>query len=350
MPVSKTIKLADELEKMINEQYTPGDSFFTASQLAAERKISGTTANNVLKILEHRRLIIRSQRKGAVIAPREVNPVSQEKIIILLSQASEKHTNDKVYIDEFIIGIQNVFPNATITITTLDANANDEAIVAATGLPGTPDQRSSYILWSVPLNVQRFFAASKLPCVIYGTKFPSIPDTIRNVECDTRSTVQLIRNHLLGNNRSRFACLLHSHLVAGDILILDEFQSAFANNTIYYKFLPFDELVYEHEINRLLETFYPDALICQTELMANVASRCCRSRGIIPGQNIDIVLYMDTGKPYPSTFPHVVVNRKIKTPGQRVAGLLKKVLEGKTSEGELIPVQLVAPSNAYTEF
>lgn len=290
MSISKIANLANRLEQCIRSdpsRYAPGKPFMTTQQLAAHLKIDGTLANRVLQLLEKRQVIIRKQRVGSIIAPPRED-VAVDQITVFLHERYYKQPESFETTGRYVklfFGIQEQFPGVafhTAFVESADLEKKTHDLLSG-------DKREAFVLWSAPLEIQRLFAESRLPTVLFGTRYYSV-EGLPSIDIDHDAATRTIVEYLKGRNRRRFALLCHSSIAAGDQTMIDGYQKRAASKIVAWRFLPRDEKVCESAAEGLWAD-RPDAIVCHSELMAGVVTNVCRKRNREPGRDVDVIAY-----------------------------------------------------------
>lgn len=348
MNVNVIMDMADDLSEECRKRYREGDSFYTTRELASKLRISATTANRILQLLEKRGLIRRSQRNGSIILrPTESDSLLDVVVVFrtIESKRSLSWTNTGI---PFVQGIQETFPDSDIRVVEIGKGdtTNVWDLVEANSKRNC---RNVFILWTMPIEWQRFFAQSRYPSVIFGSRFPSVDPIIPMVDFCPSDGIGLVDRFFQQRNRKKCLCLHASSLFAGDILYLDAIQETLSKSSLRLKALPPDQEASQYETLQTIRNFKPDAIICQNEDMARHAFHACRELKVELGKKVDIVYFFSFFglSQTESFFPSLVSRWTLDRCGSEAAVLLSRKLRGEKTNDLTIPLDFYVPAPLY---
>ncbi|MDD3588312.1 MAG: MarR family transcriptional regulator [Thermoguttaceae bacterium] len=348
MNVNIIMDMADNLSEECRKSYRVGDSFYTTRELASKLRVSATTANRILQLLEKRGLISRSQRNGSVIlAPLPAQ--SQLDVVVVFraieSKKSLSWTNTGI---PFVQGVQEVFPEADIRVVEI-GKSDKSSIWDMVEANSRRNSRNGFVLWTMPIEDQRFFAQSRYPSVIFGSRFPSVDPIIPAVDFRPSDGTGQIADFLRARKRKKYLCLHASTLFAGDILYLDAMQETLSKLQFRLKALPPDQEAMCFETARTIKQFKPDAIICQNEDMARYAFEACQELNMELEKKVDIVSFFSDFDLARSQFffPSLVSRWTLDQCGREVAKLLAKKVQNERAGDVAIPLDFYIPDPLY---
>lgn len=340
--VTKTVYLADRLLDDIKDRgLKAGDTYFTTQDARRFLGVGGTAANRALQLLEKRRIIERTQGRGAVILKTpnasETPPITQVHILI-----PELYFRTEGFgCDGILFGLQSEFPTAHVSHCLLqqDAAAADRvnALIRQTIANGGTD---AFVLASVPFEIQRAIACTGFPSVVYGTAYRGIGE-LSQLERDLNGAVVELVDHLRSRGARRIATLLRQYIMPGDHQVFNAVLSTLGASAPI-RFLGADK---EHIIAEIVDILRNepnvDGFLCQTvtqaEAVEEALARENRSRN---GVRIGVLLsYAKRSDPF--QFTHV---RMVLTPeeiGRKLASILQSRYLGRPPEKLTIPIELV---------
>jgi DNA-binding LacI/PurR family transcriptional regulator len=342
--IPRIVELADRLEADIRrKKLQPGDTYLTTQQAASLLGVGGSSANRALQLLEKRRVIVRRQRIGAVIAEREL--ASQTSICRVRFVVHERYLRTEgIGADGILLGLQEKLPEASVHLCYLEPGREESQVSELVEQSIANDITDGFILVRTTPGVQRMIAESGLPAVVHGTRYPSI-ERLPSIDRNHGQAARLIADYLRSRGRTRFAYLNRQKVLPGDHLVLDQLHKILDPSSLVERYLPPDDRVIEAAAEELLEArFVPDAWICQTERVANSVAAMVHRHGFSPGKEVDIVVgtyYPTPG--VPARFPYVDTESDSKAIGRLLGDALAALSKGQESEDVQIPVELIVP-------
>jgi GntR family transcriptional regulator, arabinose operon transcriptional repressor len=274
--------LADRLVEDIRQRkLEPGDRYLSTADASKLLGISNVAANRALQLLEKRRIIVRRQRMGAVIAEpppaTEARDVSLHRVHLLVHRRyfqTEGCANDGV-----LIGIQEELPGCSVAISFFPPGENETVFadeLVAESLQR--EERDGFVLVRASFDLQRRIAGSGLPAVVFGTRYPSV----KRIPAITRDSFQIGRvlaEHHIAAGHRRIIYMPRQTLFSGDYETFDGIQAAlraagFGLDSVVLRAIPSNEEVAEAAVAELLRhSTIPTGVICRNAKIAAGAER-----------------------------------------------------------------------------
>jgi DNA-binding LacI/PurR family transcriptional regulator len=281
---SAIVELADRMLADIRERrLTAGDAYLSAAVAAKKLRTSTTKANRALQLLERRRILTRSQRKGSYIAPlaNGAQKTGIRRVNLVVAQNYLK--TERLLADGVVVGIQAALPEADLQFRFISDAEAPEAVerILAESLRST--EQEGFVLVRAPHPVQKAILDSGLPAVIYGTPYPMLRTAIA-IDRDHAEIGQMLTNFLIKEGARRILVLLRPLLLFGDNLLLDGVQRALSQQKVgvsdlIVRSLPPDREVVGEVIAQIaLESDAPLGILARSEPLADAAGTLLDSR------------------------------------------------------------------------
>ena len=173
--IPKVMQLAELLENDIQtRKLKAGDAYMNAASVAKKLRVSASTANRVLQILDERGVVERAQKRGTVISnPRPERPMHMiERVHMITFQETVKQTG--LMTDPVIVGIQRKLPGCMIQFNFLPPmGALDHLERLLDEARRSPDP-VGIVLTKAPFHAQKMVEKSGVPTVVHGYPQPSV--------------------------------------------------------------------------------------------------------------------------------------------------------------------------------
>lgn len=348
------VDLAQRMEADISDRaLLPGDSYLSAAEAATNFRTSTTRANRALQLLEKKRVLIRRQRTGAIIAPPDAHPRTATIRRVNFVVAQNYMTTEGLGADGVIAGMQAALPGTDFQFRFIsEANDNssvgnlvDEAMRSA--------DTEGFVLVRASRAVQKTVLASRLPMVIYGTPYPT-RQTVYYVDREQTKIGAMLTNYLLGQGAQRILAIMRPISLHGDNLLLDgvrtQLQSAGCGlDALELRALPPDEDVLQETIRQAVEsTSKPMGILCRSEPLA-LATHAAIDE-VLPQrqqrkQLITGICAVDIYGNHPSAirFPTARLTLSPEQVGEQIGRMLQQQAEG----GTLSPTAFSIPTELY---
>jgi DNA-binding LacI/PurR family transcriptional regulator len=324
-------RLAERIQEDIaTRDLKPGDSYLTTAQTAQLLKVSGSAANKALQLLAQRRVLVRRQRSGTIIAEPPTNRGPLRRIHLLVHRNYLK--TEGLLADGVVLGIQGQLPGADIQFNFMPGERAEEIkhlhnLVNEAVRASDPE---GFVLVRSTFEAQKILVDSGLPSVIFGTPYPSVD--LSWIDRDRKRSEQLLAEHLVARGCTQIGLLWRQHVLAsdpdgfdavGDVLV----RNGLPASALHLRCLPVDEQVVQESVRQMVrQTKGKWGLICRSEPLAEAAADVNINR-----RPIDIVV----SDVYPKTtqsvrFTHV---RTVAGP-QSIGAEIGRLLIGRCQTGQ----------------
>jgi DNA-binding LacI/PurR family transcriptional regulator len=269
------VDLARRMESDISDRaLVPGDAYLSAAEAAAAFRTSTTRANRALQLLEKRRVLIRRQRTGAIIAPPDASPrtVAIRRVNFVVAQ--NYMTTEGLGADGVIAGIQSALPGTDFQFRFIPEANDNSSVDSMVDEALRSSETEGFVLVRASRAIQKTVAASRLPMVVYGTPYPS-QETVYCVDRGQASMGAMLTRYLLGQGAKRILAIMRPLSLHGDNLLLDgvraELQSAGCGiDAFEMRALPPDEDVLQATIRQTIQSGQgPIGVLCRSEPLAS---------------------------------------------------------------------------------
>ena len=340
--IVQTVQLADRLATDIRSRnLLPGETYLTAQEASRYLGVAGAMANRALQLLEKRKIIRRSQRRGSIV----LEPPKPESFVIdrvHFLVHGQYYRTEGVGGDGILRGIQSELPTSSVSHCFLSTESEIGQVTKLIERALAEETTDGFILVRASYDVQQMVAKSGLPAIAYGSVYQGI-EGLSQIDRDHTMAVRLVTEYLRNRRRTRLAVLMRQVVLPGDHLVLDALlQEPFFSTT--FRFMPSEEEHIETVVRSMLNrTERPHAFLCQTIRQANCVERV-RCDLNIAAKDLDIVVLSTYLKPGEETpFSHIVLGATTESTGRRFGTLLSELAKGKPPTYERIPVNFVVP-------
>jgi DNA-binding LacI/PurR family transcriptional regulator len=265
--------LADIQERRL----TAGDAYLSAAEAAKKLRTSTTKANRALQLLERRRIINRSQRKGSFIAE-PVNGTDLPGIRrVNLVVAQNYLKTERLLADGVVVGIQSALPKADLQFRFIADSEDPEAVERILAESSRSNEHEGFVLVRAPHAVQKAIIGSGLPTVIYGTAYPMMRRAA-TIDRDHSEIGRMLIDYLVEHGAQRVLMLLRPLMLYGDNLLLDGARRRLKalkidNSELIVRCIPPDADVVREEVSHILqESDTRLGILCRSEPLADAAS------------------------------------------------------------------------------
>jgi len=251
--------LAKRIEDDIRDRgLQPGDVYFSTAETARMLQTGTAMANRALQLLEQRQILIRSQRRGALVAsPTVMPPLSHCRVNVIMEMYNSQ--DPRHVTNGLLPGIQKALPDCNLKQLFLPITDKPEHVRQIIDEILLSPQRQGVVLIRPSLTTQQQVTDSGLPAVIYGTPYPSMTP-IPWVDADWEQAAYLMANQMLRRGCRCFAILLKQQVLREDNLLLQAFERCLVQAkhpvNLTVRCLPAETEVIHYEITDLLNRFY----------------------------------------------------------------------------------------------
>ena len=337
--VNRINDFAMRLEEDIrNKRLKPGDRYYTAAEAGHFLGTAVDTANKVLQVLEKKGVITRQKKKGTVISVPSYDRTDRRlnhHIHFLLNR--EALSVEGVGNTDILGGIQSVFPVASVNYSFLDREMSNIRNLLEDAYD--KNRTDTFILVSVPYQVQQLFAMTDIPCVIFGTRY-FIPRFIPSIEQDFHKVVLDAYKFFKENKRRKPAVLLKQTVLGGDAVLVNEILETFPGRPSVF-FLPDDPEMIRSELASRFGDKMPDFVISSHSQFTLVAEELFKERSV-SRKECDLVtvhpVLREKNTVKDSYFIDVLKPFEL---GELLGRTLLKILNGEKAEDIRLPMKFI---------
>ncbi len=347
------VELADRIEGDIRARgLQSGDSYLGLLETKRMLGVGTDSANRALQLLAQRGLLVRKQRKGAVVA--NLNGHTSGCSIDRVHIVSQKDFVKKegLFADGQILGIQSEIPEAEIVINLLptqnDAEYVEKLVHRAIGVTGV----HCFLLVSSTFVAQQIFSESGLPVVVGGSLYPSIVG-LPKIDLDHHQEGSMMANHLLERGCRKFLVLMRDKSTPGEPLVLDAMMATFAQaglglTDVIVRHLPGNPIEVEGEVTRVLQQNKGKfGIAARSGLLAEGAEQAASNAGLKIGKDIEFVgsnfHHQQYARGVRVNYPIARANCDPEERGKMFGQLLKRLVCNEPIEDGVLPAELVYP-------
>jgi DNA-binding LacI/PurR family transcriptional regulator len=332
----------------------PGDACPSTRDVARRLGVSTQAANNALRILVKRGLLLRRQRRGTRVAPspRGASPRPLRRVHLLVHE--EYLRTEGLLADGVVIGIQDELPGTEIRFDFLPASDADESIRRTLDDALRSPLPEGFVMVRAPLDVQRRVRASGLPAVVFGSLHPSV-EGLPWIERDQAQIAELLARHFLARRCRRVVALFRDRMGPGDVVALDRLQAVLAGaglrlTDFALRCLPPDvDAVRQAVLPLLNASRRPVGFFCRSLPLAEGAAAAARAARRRIGRDVEIAVTDVSSRDRAANPPYPTLRTAVSPEeiGRRIARLLRRQAAGERVEPdhEILPVTLDLPDD-----
>ena len=218
-------RLADLLQhKITSEALSPGDSFYSVREIAAQYGVSLGMAHQGLKLLAERKFVETRARSGTVVGG-AIGGSSSSPLGVIHVIIGRLGTSDDLMMRMTMCnGILESLPNTSVQLSLLPERAPVAFLERLIGAGRAKPEFWGVILTCCPREVKQFFIDSGLPAVVHGHLDEDVE--LPFVDRDQRGIGRLAATHLLERGHHRIGCLMYNQWRPGDGLLVSGVQRA----------------------------------------------------------------------------------------------------------------------------
>lgn len=342
-------RLANQLSDHIQSHaLQPGDRFLTTAEASKLLGVGSSTANRALQLLERRRLIVRQQRTGAVIAarPLTVEAPMLDRVHFLVHQKYLRA--EGVGQDDLLLGIERELPGVNVQISFLPQGNETVFVRDLVDESLNANRADGFVLVRASYETQRLLSDLKIPTVVYGTLYPSITRLASLTE-DMHAVGRELAKYLLSRGHQRLAHFGRQIAYRGDHWTIEGIAEALQAagrgfDSLSLQLLPEADEVYVAEAERALDTGVT-GFICRTVRMAEAVKAAVDARQFGVAQDVEIAVcnvYRKAGSRPRFVYAKSVINSEEQ--GRHLARLLIGQMKGdESAKVEIMPIEIEFP-------
>ena len=261
--LKKIIDVTDKIERDICvRKLSSGEQYLTTAQAAKLFKVDRNVVDQALQVLAKKGILERKQRVGTIIKHADKSFVSSSEVHKSSTYDSIKLVVGTLIDDvmnpsqaKFIMGIQEIIPNANISIEILTGSHESKQMQVETIIENSvkSNQQEGFFLILSDSQVQKMFAQTNIPTVIYGSGYYKSSNLV-SYDRNQVKTGRLLAEYALKSHFSKnVLILMRSEMMCGDNELLDSLlntlnDSDFSLRNLHIRFLPNDDDLVWREI------------------------------------------------------------------------------------------------------
>ncbi|MDO5552253.1 MAG: GntR family transcriptional regulator [Planctomycetia bacterium] len=344
--VLRTIELAQRLENDINERkLKPGDTYFSTQDAAEFLGVARIYANNALRLLEKRQVIIRRQRLGALIAE---PAIPQERAVRHLHfiVPEDYFQQEGAGSEQILPGLQEELPGSSISYCFIRPENENDKVADLIQEAKSRGGIEGFILVACSWLSQHVVEQSGFPGVVHGTPYAGIRQ-LPFIERDHHSGVRQVLKYLRSRGRRRWSLFFRERIHPGDCIFLEEFRAQREVNgstPLFFTTSVLDQI--DGDVGRAMsQKKGVDAIICTSILHGISALRTLEQAGKKPYEDIDIILLGSYGRrEEDKKLTRLEIDLPEESLGHKLGKAIAEQAAGNAVANELLPVVLKLPS------
>ncbi len=315
----------------------PGDAYLTTAQCATLLEVSTGLANAAMQLLSLRGLLHRSQRSGSRVGHGDTTRNAAVKEISLVFDTAE--LGERSGTGEEILGIQEIFPSATVNVVRLSATDGQATAQKLLQKAGTRAARVGFILWSVSLEIQRLWSQSGLPFILRGSPYPSLTG-LSHIGRDSFGSGHRLATHAALPPCRSLLILMRATWRPGDNPFIDgallaATEAGLPSGSIRIRGVRGDDLAIQAEVTHFLDTSPKGSSIIALMGQAGLCAHAAMARH--PHGKATRLILADCNFEHPLLlqYAHLRYSLPHREVGRQAGALLAKVMAGTLPpEGE----------------
>jgi DNA-binding LacI/PurR family transcriptional regulator len=354
----RVVELADRIEADIRSRgLQAGQPYLSTEETVRMLQANTNVVHRALRLLVHRGLLERKQRKGTFVKDLAGNTTTPtlRRVHLLVHQNYLK--TEGLLADGMVVGMQAELGAAELQFNFMPGAEDENYVQGLLDEAARAPHQEGFILLRSSLAVQRLVARCGMPAIIAGTLFASVPP-IPSIDNDHRTAGRLLAERVLGAGHQSVLVLARDRVLAGDYPFFDGVRDALVNvgagvEAFLWRHLPADVEMVREEVRYLLQNAksFP-GIVARSEPLADGAAMAVESLGLKVGSDVTITLsdwYRRHGSALPR-YPYIRDSLTSEERGRRIARLLARRAKGQGSanDHEILPVALEEPRNPRT--
>lgn len=345
------VQLADRIEKDIRSRgLRTGDSYHGLLETKRMLGVGTDSANRALQLLTQRGVLIRKQRKGAIVANLDgpADNCSIRRVRIIIQQ--EMLEQEGFFADGHLLGIQSELPDAEVVFNFLPIKDEEEYLEDLVNKALVDPEMNAFILASASFLTQQKVMESGLPAVVGGSLYPSITG-IPCVDADHEQEARLAAEHLVQSGCRRILVLMRDCTLPGDRVVFDSLMrmldaAGLRLSEVITRNLPCNPVEVQAEVLQNLQASDgKPGIIARSEPLAQGAADAIAAAGlrlekdaVLVGSNVH-----RSNRERNATYPDVRVKCDPEERGKAFGRLLKRVVNQQPLKNCVFPMELVCP-------
>lgn len=331
----------------------PGERYLTTNQVAELLSVSTRLANDAMRLLASRQVLVRKPKAGTLIGSGVrvddgETPQLFDVVHFLIRQ--DYYFSERRRMESLMTGLARELPGCSIRFDFVPA-FNELAYVERL-LAASATERSAFLIAVKSTQLQNRFEKEPSPAVLLGTPYDGISG-LSWVDKDQAEVGRLLVRKMLDAGHERIAVVLRDRRGYGDDLMMDaitrELMAAgLGSGALIARSVPTEQALIALTLRSLLSPAnHPTALICRNRMILNAAAQVCGELGRRPGADIALALCdtasgLDDLIPIPCARPSAAVDatEEGRLLGRMLIALAHQSPAERKPLHELIPVRL----------
>lgn len=344
-------ELAGLIERDIRTRgLRPGDRYLTTLEVAELLGVSTRFANDAMRLLAARQVLVRKPKAGTLIGPRspgvDEDEASRPFDVVHLLIRQDYYFSERRRMESVIAGLAEELAGCSIQLNFVPA-FNELAYVERL-LDAPPTPRNAYLIAVKSTQVQRRFENQRAPTVLLGTPYDGI-SRLAWVDKDQAQIGRLLSRRLLEMGHKRIGVILRDRRGYGDDLLMDAvtheiMDAGLGSGALVARSVPTEPALIALAIRNLLASPQrPTALICRNRMILNTALQVCGELGLQPGGDVGFAL-CDAPSGADDVVPVACIRPRVDLDAAGEGRLLGKLLvQQAESSASTVPPHVLVP-------
>ena len=353
-------RLAQRLEEeILNRQLCAGDRFMTSDAAGKRFGVSRATAHRAFQHLVNRELLVSRRRQGTFVGPASpYQRVEQLQLKRVHGVIDPERLRAGLSTGELVEGLRAALPEHDVRINYLSAaNASGYMTtllreIAEEQAESDRDPCCGLVLFGCPRPVQEIVAASEVPAVIFGSRYPTAA-SIPSISVDNVAKGRVLTQYLLDRGHKKIGAVMRETWLPGDRRVFEGISQQLAEaelpyGTLSIRNVPADENVIATELSDWFRgDDAPTALICQQRFAEAVTTSLRQLEKLVP-KGLEVVVETTDHRTsatldVPHTRSQIAFFERVKRAGE----ILARLLDGETLDStEILPIELFERSES----
>lgn len=342
----RIVQIAERIQADIRvRRLKAGDAYLTTAEVARILRVSTSSANNGLQLLEQQGILRRRNKSGCVIAGNSAQAAAIERVHILVHQ--DHMRTEGLLADGLIVGLQGELSGAQILFNFLPQFGEEQFARDVIAQSLRQSGRGAFVLVRSGFSLQSVIAQAGVPAVVFGTPYRAVHG-LASLDRDHAQAGRLLAARMLARGCRRCVVLMRESEWPGDFAFLDALMhelgvAGVPAGDIKIRHLPAKEEAIMAEMASLFSEYDGmTGVICRSEPLAagvqKMAAKLKRARGVIVA--VSDVYRLPEGQPPP--FMHVATNWSTQQIGAQLGKILRNQAENNHAqpEQEIIPIRI----------
>ncbi|MEK6237999.1 MAG: substrate-binding domain-containing protein, partial [Planctomycetales bacterium] len=252
---------------------------------------------------------------------------------------------------ELVDGLREANPEHDLQINYLPADDSVGYVSELlTEIVDRQRSRQGLILFGCPRRVQEIAAASSVPTVIFGSRYPTAASA-PCVSVDNVAKGRVAADYLLNRGHQRIGLLMRETWIPGDRRVFEGVNQRLAEAELTQGALtlrsvpPDEDSIFAELAEWLSSSDAPTGIICQHRFADSLANCVQRLNYRIPNDLEVVIETTDYRAKFTSAVPHTLAQVPFVERVQTAGRLLTRLIQGEqVNDAYILPIQLIEPS------